>query len=70
MGIGPPSVGSNIPIMINSLKCVRVTKVRAGYFSGALTAEQDIYLWGISHFGEFYKPHKVNSISGLDIHDF
>lgn len=37
LGIGQPSRGSNLPILLEELTFVKIVKVRAGMFSAALS---------------------------------
>jgi hypothetical protein len=39
LGIGPPSKGSSIPIILQELSFSRMVHVRAGIFSGALSQD-------------------------------
>ena len=47
-----------------------MVQVRAGTFSAALSADQQLFVWGRGVFGEFYTPHRVKSVNKLDILDF
>lgn len=47
-----------------------MVKVRAGSFSGALSADGQLYVWGEGTFGKFYTPHRIKSAKTLDIQDF
>ena len=70
LGTGPPSKGSPIPIFLEELSFSRIVRVRAGQFSAALSVDQQMFVWGRGIFGEFYTPHRVKSVSKLDILDF
>ena len=58
------------PELIQDLKFNKVVKVRAGKFSAALTADQQLYIWGRGVFGEFKTPHRVKASNKLKIKDF
>jgi hypothetical protein len=47
-----------------------MVRIRAGSFSAALSADQQLFVWGRGIFGEFYTPHRVKSVNKLDILDF
>lgn len=47
-----------------------MVKVRAGSFSAALSADQQLFVWGRGIFGEFYTPHRVKSVNKLEMLDF
>lgn len=70
LGIGPPSKGSAIPMLLQELSFSRMIIIRAGSFSGALSEDQELFLWGRGIFGEFYTPHRVKSVNKLDAIDF
>lgn len=70
LGTGPPCKGSPVPILLEELSFSRMVKIRAGSFSAALSADQQLFVWGRGIFGEFYTPHRVKSVNKLDILDF
>ena len=70
LGTGGPTRGSALPVFIEELSFTRVSKVRAGFFSAALSSDGQLYVWGQGSFGEFYTPHRVKSAKKLDILDF
>jgi alpha-tubulin suppressor-like RCC1 family protein len=35
-----------------------------------MTEEGQIYIWGTGVFGQFFTPHRVKAIKGLNIRDF
>jgi hypothetical protein len=35
-----------------------------------MTADGNIYIWGTGVFGQFFTPHRVKAINGLQIRDF
>ena len=70
LGTGSPSRGSALPVFIEELSFTRVYKIKAGYFSAALSSDGQLYVWGQGSFGEFYTPHRVKSAKKLDILDF
>lgn len=47
-----------------------MVQIRAGLFSAAMSADQQLFVWGQGIFGEFYTPHRVKSVNKLDILDF
>ena len=47
-----------------------MVSIRAGLFSAAMSADQQLFVWGQGIFGEFYTPHRVKSVNKLDILDF
>ena len=49
---------------------INIVKVRAGSFSGALSRDNQLYVWGCSIFGDFFTPHRVKSVNTIDIDDF
>jgi alpha-tubulin suppressor-like RCC1 family protein len=57
-------------VFIEELSFTRVYKIKAGYFSAALSSDGQLYVWGQGSFGEFYTPHRVKSAKKLDILDF
>lgn len=70
LGIGGPSRGSNVPMLLSELGFTRIVKVRAGAFSGAQSSEGQLYLWGSGSFGQFFTPHRVKSVANLELSDF
>ena len=70
LGTGPPSKGSPIPILLQELSFARMIKIRAGSFSAAMSADQQLFVWGRGIFGEFYTPHRVKSIQKLNVQDY
>jgi alpha-tubulin suppressor-like RCC1 family protein len=46
-----------------------VVKVKAGSFSAALTAEQDILIWGSGEFGQVQTPIKICPQEGVKFKD-
>lgn len=44
--------------VVEGLADLQITKVIAGCHSAAITAEEDIYVWGTSTFGQFLAPEK------------
>lgn len=69
LGTGSPSRGQNVPCLLKELSFIRMTKVRAGQFSAAVSVDGQLYIWGCGAFGEFYTPHRVKSVQGLDFAD-
>jgi alpha-tubulin suppressor-like RCC1 family protein len=55
---------------LEELSFSRISKIRAGSFSAALSVDQQLFVWGRGIFGEFYTPHRVKSVNKLDILDF
>lgn len=49
---------------------MKVKKIRAGSFSGALSYDNQLFIWGKGSFGEFRQPHRVRHGDGITIHDF
>jgi alpha-tubulin suppressor-like RCC1 family protein len=70
LGTGPPSRGSNVPVLLQELTFIKMARIRAGQFSAALSADNQLYIWGCGTFGEFYTPHRVKSVNSLDLVDF
>ena len=62
LGTGPPSRGQNVPCLLKELTFIRMTKIRAGLFSAAISLDNQLYLWGCGTFGDFYTPHRVKSV--------
>jgi hypothetical protein len=40
LGIGGPSRGSNVPVLLAELSFTKILRVRAGAFSAAMSADQ------------------------------
>ena len=70
LGIGKPSKGSPLPLFLEELSFSKIRSVRAGAFSGALSADGQLYVWGKGTFGEFYTPHRVKSGKTLEVLNF
>lgn len=51
--------------LVEGLAELQITKVIAGCHSAAITADEDIYVWGTSTFGQFLAPEKSVSLSGV-----
>lgn len=47
------------------MKAVRV----GASVSAAISVDSQLYIWGSGHFGTFYTPHRVKSLTQLDIRD-
>jgi alpha-tubulin suppressor-like RCC1 family protein len=67
LGIGGPSRGSNVPVLLAELSFTKIVKVRAGAFSAGLSMDQQLYLWGTGPFGQFYTPHRVKSVNKFEL---
>jgi len=61
LGLGLNTRVTNTPSKVDELGCIKVSRVRAGSFAAALSAEGQLYLWGSGVFGEFFTPHRVKS---------
>lgn len=57
-------------MFLEELSFSKITRIRTGAFSAALSADQQLFIWGKGVFGEFYTPHRVKSVNKLDILDF
>lgn len=51
--------------LVEGLAEMEVTKIVAGCHSAAITADEDIYVWGTSTFGQFLAPENSVSLSGV-----
>ena len=70
LGIGGPSRGNNVPVLLAELTFTKILSVRAGSFSAAMSQDHQLYLWGTGSFGQFYTPHRVKSVTKFDLMDF
>jgi alpha-tubulin suppressor-like RCC1 family protein len=47
------------PKLVEELTFTKFTQVRAGQFSGALAADQSLYIWGEGIFGKYHTPKRL-----------
>ena len=71
LGIGTISTDGNpLPSFLDGLTFTKMTKIRAGSFSAALSADGLLFVWGEGTFGKFHSPHRVKSSKRIEIVDF
>lgn len=64
------AVTVSYPSNVVELNFQKISQIRAGQFSAALSFERELFVWGRGVFGEFFLPHRVKAASILDIQDF
>lgn len=57
LGTGEPNEKpSALPLLLEDISSRRVTKIRAGKFSAAMSPDGEVYVWGTGEFGQFASP--------------
>ena len=62
LGVRMEGVTSLRPILVQEIAHIPMSRIAAGSFSGSISDDGQVYIWGTGTFGKFATPHRMKKI--------